>query len=130
LAVATSGTVRALIALSLDVTMLEVALGVLADLAAVSTAARREMAEDETAHRALVEENVARHVSAWCQVHAMYLVMALAHGGGHAERELVQWMRWIGAMQALLEVSLLGSPLARSRATKTFSGSKTTGRRR
>jgi hypothetical protein len=44
--------------------------------------------------------------------------MALAHGGGHAKRELMRWMRWIGAVQALLEVSLLGSPLARSRATK------------
>jgi hypothetical protein len=54
-AVATSGAVRAMIVLSLDVTMLEVALGVLTDLAAASAAARREMAEDEATPRALVE---------------------------------------------------------------------------
>jgi predicted amidohydrolase YtcJ len=110
-----------MIALSLDDTMSEVALGVLADLAAASAAAsaaaRREMAEDEAAPRALVEA-VARHGSARCQEHATYLGMALAHGGGHAGRELMRWMRRIGVVQALLEVSLLGSPLARSRATK------------
>jgi hypothetical protein len=96
-AVATSGAVRAMIALSLDDTMSEVALGVLADLAAASAAARKEMAEDEAAPRALVEA-VARHGSARCQEHATYLVMALAHGGGHAEQELMQWVRRIGAV--------------------------------
>jgi hypothetical protein len=44
-----------MITLSLDDTMLEVALGVLADLAAASAVARREMVEDEAAPRALVE---------------------------------------------------------------------------
>jgi hypothetical protein len=106
-----------MIALSLDDTMSEVALGVLVDLAAASAAARREMAEDEATPRALVEA-VARHESARCQEHAAYLVMVLAHGGGHTGRELMRWMRRIGAVQALLEVSLLGSSLARSRATK------------
>jgi hypothetical protein len=106
-----------MIALSLDDMMSEVALGVLVDLAAASAAERREMAEDEAAPRALVEA-VARHGSAWYQEHTTYLVMALAHGGGHTRRELMRWMRWIGAVQALLEFSLLGSPLARSRATK------------
>jgi hypothetical protein len=94
-----------------------VALGVLADLAVASAAARRKMAEDEAAPRALVEAT-ARHGSTRCQKHATYLVMALVHGGRHAGRELMRWMRRIGAVQALLEVSLLGSPLARSRATK------------
>jgi hypothetical protein len=72
-----------MITLSLDDTMLEVALGVLADLAVASAVARREMAEDEAAPRALVEA-VARHGSARCQEDVTYLVMALAHGGGHA----------------------------------------------
>jgi hypothetical protein len=109
-----------MIALSLDDTMSEVALGVLVDLAVVSAAARREMAEDKAAPRALVEA-MARHGSVRCQEHTMYLVMALAHGGGHAGPELMRWMRWmrrIGVVQALLEVLLLGSPLAGSRATK------------
>jgi hypothetical protein len=44
--------------------------------------------------------------------------MVLAHGGSHAGRELMWWMRRISAVQALLEVSLLGSPLAQSRAIK------------
>jgi hypothetical protein len=98
-----------------------VALGVLADLATASTvasaAARREIAEDEAVPRALVEA-MARHGRARCQEHATYLVMALVHGGGHVGRELMRWMRRIGVLQALLEVSLLGSPLAQSRATK------------
>jgi hypothetical protein len=54
-AVATSGAVRTMIALFLDDTILEVALGVLADLAVASAAARREMAEDKATPRALVE---------------------------------------------------------------------------
>jgi hypothetical protein len=54
-AVATSGAVRAMIALSLDDTMSEVALGFLADLAAASAMAKREMSEDEAAPRTLVE---------------------------------------------------------------------------
>jgi hypothetical protein len=123
---ATSGVVRAMITLSLDDTMSEVALGILVDLAAASAAARREMAEDEAAPRVLVEV-VARHGSARCQEHATYLVMALTHSGGHARRELMRWMRRIGVVQALLEVSLLGSPLARSRATKILQWFKNDG---
>jgi hypothetical protein len=81
--VPTSGAMRAMIALFLDDTMSEVALGILADLAAVSATARRKMAKDEAAPRVLVEA-VARHGSARCQEHATYLVMALTHGGDHA----------------------------------------------
>jgi hypothetical protein len=85
-----------MIALSLDNTMSEAALDIL-----VGAVARREMAEDEAAPRALVEA-VARHGSVQCQEHATYLVMALAHGGGHARRELMRWMWRTGAVQALL----------------------------
>jgi hypothetical protein len=74
---------HAMIVLSLDDMMSEVALGVLADLAAASATARMEMAEDKASPGALVEA-VARQGSTWCQEHATYLVMALAHGGSHA----------------------------------------------
>ncbi|CAM0953685.1 unnamed protein product [Alopecurus aequalis] len=125
-AVATSGAVRALLALSsLDKATAEVALGVLSDVAATSVAGRREIAEDEAAPRAMVEA-VARRDSAACQEHATYLVMALAQGS--AGRELLRRMRRIGAVQALLEVSLLGSPLARSRADKILQWFKDDGR--
>jgi hypothetical protein len=59
------------------------------------------MAEDEAAPRALVEA-VVRHGSMQCQDHMTYLLMALMHGGGHAGRELMRWMRRIGAVQVLL----------------------------
>ncbi|KAM0871003.1 hypothetical protein ACQ4PT_039685 [Festuca glaucescens] len=116
-AVASSGAVRALFTLSLDEATSEAALSVLTDVAAASAAGRREMAKDEAAPGALVEA-VARHENARCQEHATYLVMALAHGGGDAGRELMRRMRRLGAVQALLQVSLLGSPLAQSRAAK------------
>ncbi|KAM0873809.1 hypothetical protein ACQ4PT_037834 [Festuca glaucescens] len=116
-AVAASGAVHALFRLSLDEATSEAALGVLVDVAAASATGRREMAKDEAAPGALVEA-VARRENAVCQEHATYLVMALAHGGGDAGRELMRRMRRIGAVQALLEVSLLGSPLAQSRAAK------------
>ena len=86
------------------------------------------MAEDEEAPRALVEA-MARHESAGCQEHATYLVMALAHGGGGG-RALRWRMRQLGAVQALLEVSLLGSPLARSRAAKILQWFKDDGQGR
>ncbi|KAF6997745.1 hypothetical protein CFC21_013931 [Triticum aestivum] len=131
-AVVTSGAVRALLALSLlertETTAAEAALGVLADVASASAAGRREMAEDEEAPRALVEA-MARHESAGCQEHATYLVMALAHGGGGG-RALRWRMRQLGAVQALLEVSLLGSPLARSRAAKILQWFKDDGQDR
>ncbi|KAE8807558.1 U-box domain-containing protein 7 [Hordeum vulgare] len=130
-AVVTSGAVRALLLPSLlehTETIAEAALGVLADVAAASAAGRREMAEDEEAPRALVEA-MARHEGAGCQEHATYLVMALAHGGGGG-RALRWRMRQLGAVQALLEVSLLGSPLARSRAAKILQWFKDDGQDR
>ncbi|VAH23220.1 unnamed protein product [Triticum turgidum subsp. durum] len=132
-AVVTSGAVRALLAPSLlerTEAIAEAALGVLADVAAASAAGRREMAEDEEAPRALVEA-MARHESAGCQEHATYLAMALAHGGGGGGgRALLRRMRQLGAVQALLEVSLLGSPLARSRAAKILQWFKDDGQDR
>lgn len=126
-AVAASGAVRALLALSLDEATSEAALGVLSDVAAASTAGRREMAEDEAAPRVLVAA-IARHGSAQCQEHATYLAMALAHVA--AGREVMRLMRRLGAVQALLEVSLLGSPLARSRAAKILQWFKDDGQDR
>ncbi|TVU20253.1 hypothetical protein EJB05_36455, partial [Eragrostis curvula] len=117
-AVVSSGAVRALLALSLDkkTTTSEAALSVLGDLASASAAGRKAMEEDATAARALVEA-MTRHESARCQEHAAYLVMVLAHDGSPALR---REMRRLGAVQALLEVSLLGSPLAQRRAAKVL----------
>ncbi|KAK1698570.1 hypothetical protein QYE76_015267 [Lolium multiflorum] len=127
-AVAASGAVHALLPVSLDEVTSEAALGVLADLAAASAAARREMAEDEAAPRVLVAA-IARHGSAQCQEHATYLVMVLAHSGSTGQ-EVMRRMRRIGAVQALLEVSLLGSPLAQSRAAKILRWFKDDGKDR
>ncbi|KAL6620736.1 hypothetical protein ACP70R_035875 [Stipagrostis hirtigluma subsp. patula] len=112
--VVSSGAVRALLSLSLDRKTAEAALSVLGDLAAASVAGRKAMEENETAPRALVEA-MTWHESARCQEHATYLAMALlAHGGSAMRRR----MRELGGVQALLEVSLLGSPLAQRRAAK------------
>lgn len=109
--VASSGAVRALLALSLDRKTSEAALSVLGDLAATA-AGREEMEEDEAAPRALVEA-MTWHDAPRCQEHAAYLAM-----------------RRFGVVQALLEVSLLGSPLAQRRAAKILQWFKEEGQDR
>jgi hypothetical protein len=116
--VVSSGAVRALLSLSLslDRKTSEAALCILGELAAASAAARKAMEEEgegEAAPRAVLEA-MTRHESARCQEHATYLAMVLAHGS----RALRRRMRQLGVVQALLEVSLLGSPLAQRRAAK------------
>ncbi|KAK3137941.1 hypothetical protein QOZ80_5AG0362400 [Eleusine coracana subsp. coracana] len=125
--VVSSGAVRALLALSLhDEKTSESALSILGELAATSAAGKIKKAveEDETAPRALVEA-MTRHESPRCQEHAAYLVMVLAHG--HALREK---LRGLGVVQALLEVALLGSPLAQRRAAKILQWFKDDGQGR
>ncbi|XP_052157280.1 uncharacterized protein LOC127775021 [Oryza glaberrima] len=122
--VASSGAVRALLALSLDRKTSEAALSVLGDLAATA-AGREEMEEDEAAPRALVEA-MTWHDAPRCQEHAAYLAMVLAHGSRLQRRR----MRRLGVVQALLEVSLLGSPLAQRRAAKILQWFKEEGQDR
>ncbi|BAS95453.1 U-box domain-containing protein 7 [Oryza sativa Japonica Group] len=122
--VASSGAVRALLALSLDRKTSEAALSVLGDLAATA-AGREEMEEDEAAPRALVEA-MTWHDAPRCQEHAAYLAMVLAHGSRLQRRR----MRRFGVVQALLEVSLLGSPLAQRRAAKILQWFKEEGQDR
>ena len=116
--VVSSGAVRALLSLSLslDRKTSEAALCILGELAAASAAARKAMEEEEgeAAARAVLEA-MTRHESARCQEHATYLAMVLAR---HGSRALRRRMRQLGVVQALLEVSLLGSPLAQRRAAK------------
>ncbi|XP_066360603.1 U-box domain-containing protein 7-like [Miscanthus floridulus] len=116
--VVSSGAVRALLSLSLslDRKTSEAALCILGELAAASAAARKAMEEEEgeAASRAVLEA-MTRHESARCQEHATYLAMVLAR---HGSRALRRRMRQLGVVQALLEVSLLGSPLAQRRAAK------------
>uniref|UniRef100_A0A0D9WK06 Armadillo repeat-containing domain-containing protein n=1 Tax=Leersia perrieri TaxID=77586 RepID=A0A0D9WK06_9ORYZ len=124
-AVASSGAARALVALSTlaaadDGTTSEVALSVLGDLAAASGAARREIEDDEAAAAAIVDA-MARHDAPRHQELAAYLAMVLAHnggGGGGGRILLRRRMRRLGVVQVLLEVSLLGTPLAARRAAK------------
>jgi len=115
--VVSSGAVRALLSLSLslDRKTSEAVLCILGELAEASAAARKAMEEEEgeAAARAVLEA-MTRHESARCQEHATYLAMVLAHGS----RALRRRMRQLGVVQALLEVSLLGSPLAQRRAAK------------
>uniref|UniRef100_A0A0E0A339 U-box domain-containing protein n=1 Tax=Oryza glumipatula TaxID=40148 RepID=A0A0E0A339_9ORYZ len=122
--VASSGAVRALLALSLDRKTSEAALSVLGNLAATA-AGREEMEEDEAAPRALVEA-MTWHDAPRCQEHAAYLAMVLAHGSRLQRRR----MRRLGVVQALLEVSLLGSPLAQRRAAKILQWFKEEGQDR
>ncbi|CAD6332792.1 unnamed protein product [Miscanthus lutarioriparius] len=116
--VVSSGAVRALLSLSLslDRKTSEAVLCILGELAAASAAARKAMEEEEEGEAAAraVLEAMTRHESARCQEHATYLAMVLAHGS----RALRRRMRQLGVVQALLEVSLLGSPLAQRRAAK------------
>ncbi|XP_066364337.1 U-box domain-containing protein 7-like [Miscanthus floridulus] len=116
--VVSSGAVRALLSLSLslDRKTSEAALCILGELAAASAAARKAMEEEEgeAASRAVLEA-MTRHESARCQEHATYLAMVLAR---HGSRALRRRMRQLGVVQVLLEVSLLGSPLAQRRAAK------------
>lgn len=123
--VVSSGAVRALLSLSLDRKTSEAALSILGDLAAASTSGRKAMEEDEAAPRALLEA-MTWHESARCQEHATYLAMVLAHGS----RALRRRMRQLGIVQALLEVSLLGSPLAQRRAAKILQWFKEEGQGR
>ena len=123
--VVSSGAVRALLPLVLDKETSEAALSILGELAAAGAAGKKAMEEDEAAPRALLEA-MTWHGSARCQEHAAYLVMVLAHGS----RALRRQMRQLGAVQALLEVSLLGSPLAQRRAAKGLQWFKEEGQSR
>ncbi|OEL33888.1 hypothetical protein BAE44_0005094 [Dichanthelium oligosanthes] len=124
--VVSGGAVRALLMLVLaDRKTSEAALSMLGELAATSAAGKRAMEKDEAAPRALLEA-MTWHESARCQEHATYLVMVLAHGSRALRRE----MRQLGVVQALLEVSLLGSPLAQRRAAKVLQWFKEGGQRR
>lgn len=123
--VVSSGAVRALLSLVPDKTASEAALSILGELAATSAAGRKAMEEDEAAPRALLEA-MTWHGSVRCQEHAAYLVMVLAHGSRALRRE----MRRLGVVQALLEVSLLGSPLAQRRAAKVLQWFKEEGHSR
>uniref|UniRef100_J3M9Z1 Armadillo repeat-containing domain-containing protein n=2 Tax=Oryza brachyantha TaxID=4533 RepID=J3M9Z1_ORYBR len=122
--VVSSGAVHALLALSLDTKTSEPALSVLGDLAA-SAAGRKAMEEDETAPRALVEA-MTWHESHRCQELAAYLAMVLAHGSRLQRRRMHQ----LGVVQVLLEVSLLGTPLAQRRAAKILQWFKDDGQSR
>lgn len=123
--VVSSGAVHALLSLVPDKKTSEAALSILGELAATSAAGKKAMEEDEVAPRALLEA-MTRHESARCQEHATYLAMVLAHGS----RELRRRLRQLGVVQALLEVSLLGSPLAQRRAAKILRWFKEEGRSR
>ncbi|PUZ64685.1 hypothetical protein GQ55_3G162600 [Panicum hallii var. hallii] len=123
--VVSSGAVHALLSLVLDKTASEAALSILGELAATSAAGKKAMEEDEAAPRALLEA-MTWHGSARCQEHATYLVMVLTHGS----RALRRQMRQLGVVQALLEVSLLGSPLAQRRAAKVLQWFKEEGQSR
>ncbi|GJN15282.1 hypothetical protein PR202_gb02179 [Eleusine coracana subsp. coracana] len=127
--VVSSGAVHALLALSLhDEKTSEAALSILGELAATSAAGKKAVEEDETAPRALVDA-MTRHENPRCQEHAAYLVMVvLAHG--HGSRALRENMRGLGVVQALLEVTLLGSPLAQRRAAKILQWFKDDGQGR
>ena len=124
-AVVSSGAVHALLSLVLDKKTSEAALSILGELAAAGAAGKKAMEEDEVAPRALLEA-MTWHGSARCQEHATYLVMVLAHGS----RALRRQMRQLGAVQALLEVSLLGSPLAQRRAARVLQWFKEEGQSR
>jgi hypothetical protein len=83
------------------------------DLAAASAAGKKAMGEDETASWVLIEV-MTWHNTVPCQEHATHLVMVLADGSW----ALRQKMHDLGVLQALLQVSLLGSSLAQTRAVK------------
>ncbi|XP_066361315.1 U-box domain-containing protein 7-like [Miscanthus floridulus] len=112
--VVSSGAVRALLSLSLSLSLdRKTSEAVPCFLGELAARKAMEEEEGEAAARAVLEA-MTRHESARCQEHATYLAMVLAHGS----RALRSRMRQLGVVQALLEVSLLGSPLAQRRAAK------------
>ncbi|CAN6331924.1 unnamed protein product [Urochloa humidicola] len=130
--VVSSGAVRALVSLvpDTDRKTSEAALCILGELAASSGAAGRKAVEEEEAAPRAILEAMTWHESARCQEHAAYLAMVLVahgHGSGGAMRRR---MRQLGVVQALLEVSLLGSPLAQRRAAKILQWFKEEGQSR
>ncbi|KAF8726761.1 hypothetical protein HU200_019233 [Digitaria exilis] len=132
--VVSSGAVHALLALVVPADKhktSEAALSILGELATTSAAGKKAMEGDEAAPRALLDA-MTWHESPRCQEHAAYLVMVLlAHGGSSGGGPaLRREMRRLGVVQALLEVSLLGSPLAQRRAAKVLEWFKEEGQSR
>ncbi|KAF8716144.1 hypothetical protein HU200_026419 [Digitaria exilis] len=134
--VVSSGAVHALLALVIPADKQktsEAALSILGELAATSAAGKKAMEGDEAAPRALLDA-MTWHESPRCQEHAAYLLMVLlAHGSsssGSGGLALRREMRRLGVVQALLEVSLLGSPLAKRRAAKVLEWFKEEGQSR
>ncbi|CAL5096352.1 unnamed protein product [Urochloa decumbens] len=125
--VVSSGAVRALVSLVPDRKTSEAALSILGELAASSAAGRKAVEEDEAAPRAILEA-MTWHEIARCQEHAAYLAMVLVAQGGSGEMR--RRMRQLGVVQALLEVSLLGTPLAQRRAAKILQWFKEEGQSR
>lgn len=109
---ASDGAVHSLLILSSDKEVSEKALATLANLV-VSAMGKKAMEDSPVVPENLIE------IMTWdakpkCQEHAAYILMILAHQSSVQRAKMAK----SGIVQVLLEVALLGSPLAQKRALK------------
>ncbi|PIA27295.1 hypothetical protein AQUCO_08100024v1 [Aquilegia coerulea] len=107
-----NGAVHTLLRLSSEKEVSEKALATLANLV-VSAMGKKAMENDSMVPESLIE------IMTWetkpkCQEHAAYILMILAHQSSVQRAKMAK----SGIVQVLLEVALLGSPLAQKRALK------------
>ncbi|KAF5207919.1 U-box domain-containing protein [Thalictrum thalictroides] len=110
--VSINGAVHTLLRLSSEKEVSEKALGILGDLV-VSAMGKKAMENDPMVPKSLIE------IMTWetkpkCQELAAYILMILAHQSSVQRAKMAK----SGIVQVLLEVALLGSPLAQKRALK------------
>ncbi|KAJ4804248.1 ARM repeat superfamily protein [Rhynchospora pubera] len=117
----TSGAIDALLITSLDKETSEEALSVLSNLI-LSAEGKRGIENHQMAPKTLIEI-MSREENPRCQELASYLVLVLAHGNKEQRRK----MHECGIVPVLLQLALLGSPLAQKRALKILEWYKNEG---
>lgn len=116
-----NGAIDALLTLSLEKATSEEALSVLSNLI-LSAEGKRGIENHPTMSKTLIEI-MSREENPRCQELASYLIMVIAHGNKEQRRK----MHECGIVQVLLQLALLGSPLAQKRAFKILEWYKNVG---
>jgi hypothetical protein len=116
-----NGAVDALLTLSLEKVTSEEALSVLSNMI-LSAEGKRGIQNHPSVPKTLIDI-MSREENARCQELASYLIMVLAHGNKEQRRK----MHECGIVQVLLQLALLGSPLAQKRALKILEWYKNAG---
>jgi hypothetical protein len=119
--IVSNGAIDALLTLSLEKATSEEALSVLSNLI-LSAEGKRGIENHPTVPKILIDITC-REENPRCQELASYLIIVLAHGNKEQRRK----MHECGIVQVLLQLALLGSPLAQKRALKILEWYKNAG---